>query len=203
MKISKDNKSTFFLTRLSAEQYLRGHNKTTERFGKMMIDYLKKNNFRSGSILDIGSGSGLYASMLINAFPDSTVTGLDYSELMIDYADKFIKEKELNHKVSFTKGDMMNIPFDDNSFDVITSINTLHFATDLVAAMNEMQRVLKKDGMIAVTDIRTCLLSLFVSPFSVTYSFKEFRKAFNNSKIASCSLKKAFIWIEIKTIEKK
>ena len=56
------------------------------------------------------------------------------------------KEKINEPNISFIKGDVGNLPFEDNSFDIILSMNGIHAFPDKDKAFNEINRVLKKGG---------------------------------------------------------
>ena len=55
-------------------------------------------------------------------------------------------------KISFKKGDNLNIPYNDNTFDLFACIGTLHYSygSDVEKALNEYSRVVKKDGVVII-----------------------------------------------------
>ena len=199
MKITKENKTTFFLQKEAVKQYAEGRSTIVEIFGKEFIKFLKDRNFNTGKILDMGSGTGYMANMLSEAFPDAEIIGLDYSDLMIDYATDFIKKCKKSDKINFVKGDISNMPFNDNTFDVVVSLNVLHYVENMSGVLYEVQRIIKDNGLITISDIRTSFMGLFLSPFRVTYPLKAFRSAFDNSNLKNCSLKKGVFWIDIRS----
>ncbi|MGF1585629.1 MAG: class I SAM-dependent methyltransferase [Bacteroidales bacterium] len=197
MKITKENKTTFFLNKEGVKHYAEGRSKIVEIFGKEFIKFLKDKNFKDGKILDMGSGTGYLAILLSDAFPDAEIVGVDYSDLMNEYAEDFVRKNNKSTRITFVKGDISNLPFEDNSFDALVSLNVLHYVDNMTGVLNEVQRIIKDNGHIAISDIRTSLMGLFLSPFRVTYPYKTFRKAFENSNLMNCTLKKGFFWIDI------
>ncbi len=59
--------------------------------------------------------------------------------------------KEIKIEFSFRKGDIMDIPFKDERFDVITSLEVLEHVPDIQKALSETRRVLKKGGLFVMS----------------------------------------------------
>lgn len=87
-------------------------------------------------ILDIGCGKGFFLYDLLKLKPNSEVVGIDISKYAIKNA-----KKEIKNKLVF--GNATNLPWEDNYFDLVVSITTLHnlYAFDLEKALKEMERV--------------------------------------------------------------
>ncbi len=60
------------------------------------------------------------------------------------------KIRDTNSKINYLQADMQNLPFQDNSFDVISAITSLEFVQDINQAINEAKRVLKPKGYLLV-----------------------------------------------------
>lgn len=98
-------------------------------------------------ILDIGCGTGKITSNLAGRLVNGRVTGTDISEPMIHLASKkFEKETSLTFQVE----DAMNLSFGDETFDVVTSFNSLHWLSDPDSGLSECLRVLKPGGTIVI-----------------------------------------------------
>jgi ubiquinone/menaquinone biosynthesis C-methylase UbiE len=89
-------------------------------------------------ILDVGCGKGFMIYDFLRLYPQLKITGLDISEYAIKNA-----KKEVKHLLQI--GNAINLPFDDNSFDLIISINTIHNLNkeDLKKSLKEFLRVSK------------------------------------------------------------
>lgn len=95
-------------------------------------------------VLDAGCGGGRY-SVAWKLLGADSVIGLDFSTQGIEDAQKRVEEKGIK-KVKFIKGDVLNIPFDDNSFDIVFSNGVLHHTSNWKKGIKEIVRVLKPEG---------------------------------------------------------
>ena len=92
--------------------------------------------------LDVGCGSGMAAAMA--AARGADVSGVDAAEGMLSIA----RERVANG--DFRRGDLEDLPFADDTFDVVTGINAFQYAGNPVAALSEAGRVAKRDGRVVV-----------------------------------------------------
>ncbi len=97
------------------------------------------------NILDIGMGTGWMTNRLTHIFPDSKVIGLDFAHGMIDVAKK--REGDF----SILQADARRLPFQDNSFNIITSNLAYQWIGDLTQTFKECRRVLTEGGQIYMT----------------------------------------------------
>jgi SAM-dependent methyltransferase len=88
--------------------------------------------------LDIGCGTG--GALIAARDCGAEVAGLDASENFVAIA----RERLPGAKIEV--GEMEELPFDDRTFDIVTGINSFQFAGDIVRALAEAGRVLRKDG---------------------------------------------------------
>lgn len=101
-------------------------------------------------ILDVGCGTGLFARRLAEEFPQASVVGLDLSEGML--AKAAVNCASVADRVELVKGDSENLPFDDNSFDLVTCIHSFHHYPNQERVVREMYRVLAPDGQAMIID---------------------------------------------------
>jgi ubiquinone/menaquinone biosynthesis C-methylase UbiE len=94
--------------------------------------------------LDIGFGGGKSLLLAAHVLKASCIKGVDPSSESILFFKKKRKEIEV------FLGSCENLPFEDNSFSKISTINTIYFIPDLDKGLQEMKRILKKDGILAI-----------------------------------------------------
>jgi SAM-dependent methyltransferase len=106
---------------------------------------------RSGmKVLDLGSGTGHPALLAAQAVGSKGwVIGLDLAEYMVEAAQRKAGRLGLTN-VTFQAGDATVLPFENDSFDALTSRFCVMFVPDLPQALSEMARVLKPGGWAAL-----------------------------------------------------
>ena len=100
----------------------------------------------SGRLLEVPVGTGVLTMPLYASLPNAEVTCLDYSPDMMENARKRALALGISN-VSFVQGDVGALPFADESFDVVLSLNGFHAFPDKDAAYRETSRVLRKGGI--------------------------------------------------------
>jgi protein-L-isoaspartate(D-aspartate) O-methyltransferase len=100
-------------------------------------------------ILDVGAGKGFILHDFLEAVPGVEVHGLDASTYGIEHSMESVK-------ANIVHGTADKLPFPDNHFDLVISINTLHnlYINDLFSAVREIERVGRKDKFICVEAYR-------------------------------------------------
>lgn len=101
-------------------------------------------------ILEVGCAGGLLCHRIKERLPEAEVTGLDFDEGHIEYAQK--KSRELGLSCNFVAGDATQLPFEDNTFDVCYSHTVINFCEPEKFA-GEQHRVLKPGGRMIVMDV--------------------------------------------------
>ena len=103
-------------------------------------------------VLEIASGSGGPAVFMAKE-TGCHITGIDVNENGIENSKKLARENGLNEKMKFFLGDASApLPFPDESFDVVISIDSMNHLKDRSKVLKELRRVLKKDGKLLFTD---------------------------------------------------
>lgn len=107
------------------------------------------------TILDVATGTGDLAIKLARSLSINKITGIDLSEGMIEIGRRKVTEANLDNVISFTTGDCLNLPFDDNSFDCVTVAYGVRNFEHLDKGYQQMHRVLNNGGMLCVIELST------------------------------------------------
>jgi ubiquinone/menaquinone biosynthesis C-methylase UbiE len=99
----------------------------------------------SGRLLEVPVGTGVLTMPLYRRLPNAQVTCVDYSAEMMRNAEGRARAMGIGN-VAFMQGDVGRLPFEDESFDVVLSLNGFHAFPDKDAAFRETHRVLRKGG---------------------------------------------------------
>lgn len=100
----------------------------------------------SGSILDCGCGGGANIEKILREHPKATVRGIDYSAVSIEKSRK-VNQKEIGRgRCEILQASVMELPFQEAQFDLVTAFETVYFWPDLPKSFREIFRVLKTGG---------------------------------------------------------
>lgn len=111
------------------------------------------------TILDVGCGSGIVTQELATYAYPGQVTGVDISQSLIDKGQQAYKIRNSTQdtfsadNIALKQGDVYNLPFPDNSFDVVHSRFMFQHLSDPLKALNNISRVLKPNGLICILDV--------------------------------------------------
>lgn len=98
---------------------------------------------RGKRVLDAASGEG-YGTALLAAAGAHSATGVD-----ID--DRTVAHARTRHPAEFLVADVSDLPFPDDSFDLVVSFETIEHVLDPERAIDEMRRVLAEDGLLVIS----------------------------------------------------
>ena len=97
-------------------------------------------------ILDVGCGGGAALNVLANLLSDASLVGCDISPLAVKSAREFNSEFTQSGRMIVKQTGVPNLDLPDNSFDVVYSIESLYFWSDVVAGLQDVLRVLIPGG---------------------------------------------------------
>lgn len=121
------------------------------RFWQPVIPtFIKHFNLNENSkVLDVGCAKGFMLFDMKEAIPNITIEGIDISSYAIENAKEEIKQ-------FLRVGNAKELPYEDNSFDVVISINTIHNLEkkECAKALEEIQRVSRGKSFITVDAYR-------------------------------------------------
>lgn len=130
------------------ESVLRSHRwRTAQNSAAYLLDHLR----RGDQLLDVGCGPATITCDLARLVAPGTVTGLENVAEPLRIAQQTAEEFGLDN-VEFERGDVYELPFADDVFDVVHAHQVLQHLTDPITALREMRRVCKPGGTVAVRD---------------------------------------------------
>ena len=131
--------------------------------GKNMLDLMNKHHYEmtgwglskisisdSDRILDIGCGGGMTVKRLHDKYPGAEITGVDYSETSIEKSIELNKKEADNGVLKFVHASVEALPFEDNYFDKIITVESFYFWPDPQENLKEVYRILNNDGTFAL-----------------------------------------------------
>ncbi|WP_313349222.1 class I SAM-dependent methyltransferase [Paracoccus sp. (in: a-proteobacteria)] len=110
------------------------------------VEYI---NRRGGSVLEVGVGTGL---SLEHYGPQIQVTGIDFSQDMLDKAIAKVQRLELKQVHELRQMDARSLDFPDNHFDTVTAMHVLSVVPEPEQVMAEIARVCKPGGKVVITN---------------------------------------------------
>jgi ubiquinone/menaquinone biosynthesis C-methylase UbiE len=120
---------------------------------KSFIDFIELR--KTDKVLDVGSGLGLLAKEVALKIPHGKVTGLEKSEEQIKLCPASVSN------LTFIKGDAHNMPFDDNSYDVVYCRYILEHVANPLKVLNEVRRVLVNRGRLFVQENNILAIEMY------------------------------------------
>ena len=104
---------------------------------------------RGGDVLEVGVGTGLALPLYDERV---RVTGIDYSEDMLEKARRRVAEKDLGHVAALRQMDARQLDFPDASFDTVAAMHVLSVVPEPERVMREIARVCKPGGQVVIAN---------------------------------------------------
>lgn len=190
-----------FMTEYEIKTFENIAHKRRKVWNFLIMDHIFNKNFKpfnNMKILDIGCGPALLIKDIYYKFHKfkPEIIGLDKFKKILDIAKKNISN--LKNYIHIVKGDVHNLQFPSNYFDLIICKDSLHHFKDVKKALKEMYRVLNKNGLIYVQDLRrdcpfyilktvlppdTPEKKIIFNSVKSSYTINEIKKILNQLKI--------------------
>jgi ubiquinone/menaquinone biosynthesis C-methylase UbiE len=139
-----------------ATRYTHGHDpsvlanhrwRTVANSAAYLLPYLADDQ----EILDVGCGPGTITVDLARVAVRGRVLGIDNGAAVVSAANEAATRAGVSN-VAFECADVMALPYEDDSFDVVHAHQLLQHVADPVAALREMRRVCRQGGLVAARD---------------------------------------------------
>jgi SAM-dependent methyltransferase len=109
---------------------------------------------RQNKVLDVGCGGGKTVNKLAALAREGKVFGIDYSDVSVSVAKKLNAHSIEQGRVEIHEASVLELPFDEDAFDLVTAVETHFWWPDLLAGLREIFRVLKPGGtLILIAEI--------------------------------------------------
>lgn len=130
----------------------------------IIINYIDKifNGNKNISVLDVGCGTGIYLKELINR--GFNTFGVDIARMMIEKGLQNLKDEE-KVKVKILIADAEELPFREESFDLIIAAGLLEYLPDNKKALSGFEKLLKKNGILIFTIPNLIKIQYFFDPY--------------------------------------
>lgn len=127
-----------------------------KRWRKKAVKTLDKSKCENMQCLDVAIGTADLAIELARQLEKQNatfhITGIDLSEEMMHLGEKKVEKRRWQNRISFMKASALDMPFADNSFDVVTCSYGVRNFSNLEKGLAEMQRVLKPNGSLMILE---------------------------------------------------
>jgi len=128
---------------------------------------------QNDKILEVGMGNGFFVESILSKHASIVYAGADFSEAMIKEASELNKKFIEQGRASFKLSNANSLPFEENSFTKLVTVNTLYFWEDREKTLSEFKRVLVPNGMLVIGIRPKSSMDLY--PF-VKYGFTKYTK---------------------------
>ena len=127
-------------------------NKTHEAVTEWALGFLRTEG--AESLLDIGCGGGATIKRLADRIPGGFIRGIDHSDISVRESVGYNEELIRKGRAEIIPASVEEIPFDDNTFDRITTVESFYFWPEPEENLKEVVRVLKPGGQfLLIADI--------------------------------------------------
>lgn len=103
-----------------------------------------------GQVLEVGAGSGWTSRRILEAFPQVELTATDIDERVAGRLARL--QGYYGHRLQVQQADVLKLPFDRASFDIVVAFHTMHHVENIESALQQLMRVLRPGGLLGIAD---------------------------------------------------
>lgn len=104
------------------------------------------------SILDIGCGGGRCVKIFLEQYPKAKVTAIDHSKLSVKKTSSKNADAIKTGRLNVIEGNVAALPFNDNTYDLVTAFETIYFWPGPLESFKEVYRVLDNGGIFMIVN---------------------------------------------------
>lgn len=104
-------------------------------------------------VLELGPGPGYFSPAVARAVPEGKLVLVDVQQEMLDMARERLQKQGIEN-VEYRQGNAVSLPSEDDSFDTAYLVAVLGEVPDRRACLREIRRVLRRGGLISITEFR-------------------------------------------------
>ena len=182
-----------------AQEYAQKHRQMAERFGHEYAAKLSARGFWAGRVLDVGCGFGATHLILAERFAEAAFTGIDLSDPLLELARTAAEAAGVGERVRFEHADVQQIPYEDDSFDVVLNANMVHLVENPVQMLDEIERVLAPGGTLLIADLRRSWLGWIEREIRSALTVAEARELFGRSAVRPGAFTQDLLWWRYET----
>ncbi len=181
----------------AARRYDKEIRTRTQNLSKSFVHMAREWGITDGQVLDVGTGTGRLAIEFAKAISGVKVVGLDLSEVVLTLARENVQDGDVPLRVSFEMGDAEDMPFEDDTFDLVISSNTLHLVRNPANMFNEIHRVLNPQGRFLISDLRRSWFGILTEHIRASYTRQEVQDLLNQSRLQNWTIRDSLLWLNI------
>jgi iron complex transport system ATP-binding protein len=103
------------------------------------------------TILDVGTGGGIFARYMLERYGKSKVTAIDISDTAVEYCKDYNKDFVEEGRLQVDQGSVSHMPYGDGAFDLVVSNASHPYWTNLANDLKDIARVTKSGGVVCLT----------------------------------------------------
>lgn len=149
-------------------------------------------------VLDAGCGEGFITNLLVSNIANIEAVGLEYTQEALEIAQKS------NSSIQWMRGDIYQLPFEDNAFDIVICTEVLEHLSDPCMAISELKRVCKKYVLLTVPNEPWFCMGNLIAFKNILrlgnpidhinhWTYRAFQK-FLGKELGNCTYGRSFPW---------
>ena len=103
-----------------------------------------------GQVLEVGAGAGWTSQRILETFPQVELTATDIDPQVHEQFKRL--QGKYGQRLKFAQADILELPFDRNSFDIVLAVHVIHHLEDVTRGLQQLLRVLRPGGLLGILD---------------------------------------------------